>query len=294
LPAAQTLVGTPHHTSIQAFQNGEEPMTLNSRKSGASSGKSQLQSMGPWAAILGGGALAAYGLSRKSLGGAALAAVGAYGAVLGAKRGTMSPTTIHVQRTFTIDRPPQELYAYWHNFENLPRFMKHLKSVTTKDGRTSHWVAEGPMGIPVEWDAEVVDERPNEFLVWRSLPGAAVSNRGSVEFRPAPNWSGTEVAVALVYSNPAGKMGAAFAKMFGREPEQQIREDLRRFKELMETGEIATVVGQPSGRRSTVVGAMHAVKQPETTQRVRKGPARQTRPAQFQPQLTGTESGGGR
>jgi hypothetical protein len=144
----------------------------------------------------------------------------------------------------------------------------------------------------VEWDAELVDERPNEFLVWRSLPGAAIGNRGSVQFRPAPNGSGTEVTVALVYSNPAGKMGAAFAKMFGREPEQQVREDLRRFKELMEAGEIATVVGQPSGRRSAVVRAMHAVKQPEATQRVRKGPSRQTQPAQFQPQLTGTERGG--
>jgi hypothetical protein len=140
----------------------------------------------------------------------------------------------------------------------------------------------------------LLDEKPGQYLVWRSLPGAVIGHRGSVEFRPAPNGSGTEVTVALTYYNPAGKVGAAFAKMLGREPEQQIREDLRRFKSLMEAGEIPTVVGQPSGRRSAVVTAMHVMKEPEATQRVRKGPNRQSRPASLKPQLTGTESGGAR
>jgi uncharacterized membrane protein len=265
----------------------------NSRSSGANSSKTRVESIQPWVAILGGGALAAYGLSRKSLSGAALAAVGVYGAVAGAKRSTLPATTIHVQKTFTIDRPADELYNYWHNFENLPRFMKHLRSVTTK-GQYSHWVAQGPMGVPIEWDAELLDEKRGEYLVWRSLPGSAVSNRGSVEFRRATNGSGTEVTVALTYRNPGGKVGAAFAKLFGREPEQQVREDLRRFKALMETGEIPTVVGQPSGRRSTAVRMLHATKEPEATQRVRKGPRRDTEPANFQPQFTGTESGGAR
>ena len=269
-------------------------MNLNSRRAtGARSGNSRVQSIQPWAAILGGGALAVYGLSRKSLGGAALAAVGAFGAVAGARRGTISPTAIHVQKTFTIDRSPQELYNYWHNFENLPRFMKHLKSVTSKGGRYSHWVAQGPMGVPIEWDAELLDERPGEYLVWRSLPGSAISNRGSVEFRPSTNGSGTEVTVALTYHNPVGKVGAAFAKMMGREPEQQVREDLRRFKSLMEAGELPTVVGQPSGRRSSIVKMMHAMKEPEATQRVRKGP-QQVQPAKLQPQFTGTQGGGAR
>ena len=266
-------------------------MNLNSsRDAGARSGNPRLKSVQPWAAILGGGALAVYGLSRKSLGGAALAAVGTSLAVAGSKRGSLAPTTIHVQKTFTIDRPAQELYDFWHNFENLPRFMKHLKSVTNKEGRYSHWVAVGPMGAPIAWDAELVDEKPGEYLVWRSLPGSVISNRGSVEFRRATNGSGTEVSVALTYHNPAGKVGAAFAKMMGREPEQQVREDLRRFKALMESGEIPTVVGQPSGRRSAAVRAMHAMKEPEATQRVRKGP-QQVQPAKLQPQFTGTQGG---
>ncbi len=269
-------------------------MNLNSsRGKGARSGNSRIKSIQPWAAILGGGALAAYGLSRKSLGGTALAAIGAFGAVAGARRGTLTPTAIHVQKTFTIDRPQQELYNFWHNFENLPRFMKHLRSVTTKGNRYSHWTAEGPMGVPVTWDAELVDERPNEYLVWRSLPGSAISNRGSVEFRQAPNGSGTEVTVALTYHNPAGKVGAAFAKMLGREPELQVREDLRRFKALMEAKEIPTVVGQPFGRRSAVVKALHTMKEPEATQRVRRGP-QQVQPAKLQPQFTGTQGGGAR
>jgi uncharacterized membrane protein len=266
-------------------------MNLNSsRGTGVRSGNSRVQSIQPWAAIVGGGALAVYGLSRKSLGGTALAAIGVFGAVAGARRGTLTPTAIHVQRTFTIDRPQQQLFDFWHNFENLPRFMKHLRSVTNKGGRYSHWVAEGPMRVPVAWDAEVVDERPGKYLVWRSVPGSVISNRGSVEFRPAPNGSGTEVTVALTYHNPAGKVGAAFAKMMGREPELQVREDLRRFKALMETGEIPTVVGQPSGRRSTVAKAMHAMKEPEATQQVRKGP-QQVQPAKLQPQFTGTQGG---
>jgi uncharacterized membrane protein len=271
-------------------------MDLNySRRTGARSGNSHSSAVGPWALILGGGALAAYGLSRKSLSGAALAAIGAYGAVQAARRKPLAAAAIHVQKTFTIDRSPEELYNYWHNFENLPRFMKHLKSVTAKDGRNSHWVAIGPMGVAVEWDAELLDERPNEYLVWRSLPGSAISNRGSVEFRPAPNGAGTEVTVALTYHNPGGKLGVAFAKMFGREPEQQVREDLRRFKSLMEAGEIPTVVGQASGRRSSVIRVMHAVKQPEATQQVHKGAQRQMQPAaKLQPQFTGTESRGGR
>ena len=265
----------------------------SSRANGARSRNSRMQSIPPWAAILGGGALAIYGLSRKSLSGAALAAVGALGAVAGARRQTLSPTTVHVQKTFTIDRPAQELYNFWHNFENLPRFMKNLKSVTTKDARYSHWVAQGPMRVPVEWDAELLDERPGEYLIWRSLPGAAISNRGSVEFRQAPNGSGTEVTVALTYHNPVGKVGAAFAKMLGREPETQVREDLRRFKALMESGEIPTVVGQPSGHRSSLIRVMHSMKEPEATQRVRKGPRQVQAPA-LKPQYTGTESGGAR
>ena len=267
-------------------------MNLNStRANGARSGNSRAKAIQPWAAVLGGGALAIYGLSRKSLGGTALAAVGALGAIAGAKRSTLTPTAIHVQKTFTIDRPAEDLYHFWRSFENLPRFMKHLISVTTKGSRFSHWVARGPAGVPIEWDAEVVDERPGEYLVWCSLPGSAISHRGSVEFRPSTNGAGTEVTVALTYHNPVGKIGAAFAKMMGRDPERQVREDLRRFKALMETGEIPTVVGQPSGRRSSAVKVLHSMKEPEATQQFRKGP-HEVQAAKLKPQFAGVQSGG--
>jgi uncharacterized membrane protein len=147
----------------------------------------------------------------------------------------------------TINRSPQDLFNFWRNLENLPRFMRHLESVQNF-GQRSHWVARGPLGVRVEWDAEIYRERPNEMIAWRSLEGADVDNTGSVHFTPAPVGRGTEVRVVLKYDPPAGKAGAAVAKLFGKAPEQQIREDLRRFKQLMEAGEVPTTEGQTSCR----------------------------------------------
>jgi uncharacterized membrane protein len=155
---------------------------------------------------------------------------------------------IKVEEAMTINRSPHELYEFWRNLANLPHFMKHLQSVRKTGGNRSHWVAQGPLGMKVEWDAEVYNENPNEMIAWRSFEGSDVDNTGSVHFRPAPTGRGTEVRVVLKYNPPAGKAGAVIAKMFGKDPEGMIREGLRRFKQLMETGEIPTVQGQTSCR----------------------------------------------
>jgi uncharacterized membrane protein len=145
---------------------------------------------------------------------------------------------IHVQKSTTINRSPAELYQFWRNFENLPRFMEHLEDVQVIDERRSHWRAKAPLGMTVEWDAEIIDDTPNQRISWRSLEGADVPNAGSVRFKPATGGRGTVVTVEIQYDPPGGAIGATIAKLFGEEPEQQVSGDLRRFKQVMETGEV--------------------------------------------------------
>jgi uncharacterized membrane protein len=145
---------------------------------------------------------------------------------------------VQIVRATTINRPIEEVYAFWRDFENLPRFMRHLESVSTIDERRSRWRAKAPAGMTVEWEAEIIEKRENERIAWRSLPGADVDNDGSVSFQHAPGARGTEVRVMLRYRPPAGTLGRTIAWLFGEEPDQQIHEDLHRFKQLMETGEI--------------------------------------------------------
>ena len=149
-----------------------------------------------------------------------------------------APSGVHVEQAVTINRPRTEVYGFWHNFENLPRFMAHLESVTVLGERQSRWKARAPAGMTVEWEAETVEDRPNELIAWRSLPNSTVPNSGVVRFRDAPGNRGTEVLVELRYQPPGGKLAALLAKLFGEEPEQQVKGDLRRFKQVMETGEI--------------------------------------------------------
>jgi uncharacterized membrane protein len=144
---------------------------------------------------------------------------------------------IHIKQSITINRSPQELYEFWYDFENLPRLMSHLKSVQRLDERRYRWQAKAPAGMTVEWDAEIVTDHPNTEIAWRSLEGADVANMGSVRFRPATGDRGTVVSVELRYDPPGGKLGATLAKLFGEEPEQQVADDLRAFKQIMETGE---------------------------------------------------------
>lgn len=220
------------------------------------------------ASILAGVGLAALGLTRGSLSG--LLAAGLGGALiyrgatgecgLYAKLGidtsgsSADPSDyydkgVHVEHAFTVRKMPAELYNFWRNFENLPRFMKQLESVRVLDDRRSHWVVKAPRlaGGQVEWDAEIINDEPNALIAWRSLPGADVHNTGSVRFVPAPMDFGTEVRVTIEYIPPAGTVGRWTAKLLGEAPEAQIKEDLRNFKRIMETGELATIQGQPRG-----------------------------------------------
>jgi uncharacterized membrane protein len=154
-------------------------------------------------------------------------------------------TSIRVSKTFTINAPPDEVYTFWRQLDNLPRFMRHLESVEPLGGRISHWVACGPAGMRVAWDAEMIEDTPQR-ISWRSLDRADVPNSGTVEFRPAPGDRGTELRVRLQYDPPGGKAGKWFAKLFGEEPGQQLYEDLRRVKSLIETGEVAQTPGSSS------------------------------------------------
>lgn len=144
---------------------------------------------------------------------------------------------IRVEQSVIIERPREEVFAFWRNFENLPRFMDHLESVHVPDERRSHWVAKGPAGTRVEWDAEIHNEISNELIAWRSLPGSEVDHAGSVHF--TPHAAGTEVRVVLRYDPPAGRLGASVARLFGEEPSLQVAEDLRRFKQVLEAGDVA-------------------------------------------------------
>lgn len=152
--------------------------------------------------------------------------------------GGSQPGMIQVEKAVTINRAADDLFSFFRSFENLPRIMTHLKEVQVIDPRRSHWVAKAPGGS-VEWDAEIINEEPGRLIVWRSLPGADVESEGSVRFTPLPGRRGTVVRVNLRYAPPAGKVGALIASLFGEEPGQQIEEDLRRFKQVMETGEVA-------------------------------------------------------
>lgn len=209
-----------------------------------------------WATLIGGGAMVLFGLRQGSLRGALTALAG--GGLM--YRGVTAQTgiqdalgmnqSIKVEKTVTIsNKSPEELYQFWRNFENLPHFMKHLKHVSVINNTRSHWIASAPMGGSVEWDAEIINDQENRLIAWASVEGADIDNSGFVRFQRAPQGRGTEVKVVIEYNPPGGVVGDAIAKLFGEQPQQQIGDELRRFKMLMEAGEIATTEGQPSGRR---------------------------------------------
>lgn len=155
-----------------------------------------------------------------------------------AQRIVDSSSGIKVKSAITVGRPVGEVYGFWRNFENLPRFMSHLESVQVLDGRRSHWTALGPAGIRLEWDAETVEDRPNELISWRSLPGGQVDTAGYVRFRPAPGNRGTEIVVEMRYDPPGGVVGATIAKLFGESGQEVVTRDLLAFKNVLETGEV--------------------------------------------------------
>ena len=169
-------------------------------------------------------------------------------------RTTPRPRPAALRGTITINRPPEELYQRWRDFTNLPRFMRRLESVQGLGERRSHWRARGPAGTAVEWDAEIVDDRPNELIAWRSLPGSQVDHAGVVRFERAPGGRGTQVTVELDYTPPGGMVGATLAKVLGTIPMREVQEDLRRFKQWMETGDIVLSEGVVRGVARPAVG----------------------------------------
>ena len=167
-----------------------------------------------------------------------------------AARSARKGGSMELTATTTIRRPASEVYAFWRDLENLPTFMAHLEQVRTTGDRTSHWSASAPFGSDVEWDAEIIDEAPGEKIAWRSTGDADVPNAGTVRFLPAPDGVSTEVHVVLVYDIPGGALGKAVAKYFGEEPHQQLDDDLRRLKQVLETGEVVRSDGAPWGKRA--------------------------------------------
>jgi uncharacterized membrane protein len=156
---------------------------------------------------------------------------------------------MQAKTAITVRHPVEVVYRFWRDFTNLPSFMSHLESVEVSGDGRSHWTANAPAGTTVDWDAEIVEDRPNERIAWRSLEGSKVGNSGAVWFTPAPGGRGTEVRVELSYDPPGGALGKVVAKLFGEEPQQQLTDDLRRLKQVLETGQVVLSEGSPEGTR---------------------------------------------
>ncbi len=226
-----------------------------------------------WLSIAGGAALALYALRRRSPASLALAAGGA--ALIGRGATGHSPVyerlgvdtadpnairrnvltavlpsrKLEAERAYTIMRPRHELYTFWRNLENLPQFMEHLESVTVMGDGRSHWVTQAPIGRPLSWDAEITEDIEDRVIAWRALPNSAIENSGQVHFSDAADGRGTVVRARVLYSAPGGKTAQEISRFFGESAEQQLRDDLRRFKQVMEAGESPTTKGQPHGQR---------------------------------------------
>jgi len=244
-------------------QSFNESSTNTAPPTGAIKQRINMSDTDRWIASLVGGAMIGFGIMRRRWDSAIFALIGGGITYIGVRGNSpvyqalgantaVQGQPILVERAITIGMSPAQLYSFWRNFENLPQFMAHLEDVSVQDNQRSHWVAKGPAGTQFEWDAEVTEDQPNQLIAWRSLPDAQVPNQGTVRFQPAPGHRGTEVRVTMQYDPPAGPLGAAIAKLFGEEPNVQVDSDLRRLKQKLEAGEIATIEGQPSGTRSVV------------------------------------------
>jgi uncharacterized membrane protein len=240
--------GDEHRHALSALE-GRQPAA------GSTCGGKNVGNMERVLSVAAGLGLAASGLKRGRVSGLLLTTMGAglvwrglsgrcqcY-AALGINTAEQNPATavparegFRIERTIIVNRSPEELYEFWRRLENLPQVMRHLKYVETTDGEHSHWKAEGAFGADVEWDAEIINDRKNELIAWRSLPGGDVDTAGSIHFRPVEQGDVTEVTLSMKYNPPAGKVGAQIASLFGEGLEQKLDEDLNRFKEVMETG----------------------------------------------------------
>lgn len=208
-----------------------------------------------WVSVIFGTALAGYGLTKRTSIGYGLALLGGAMVWRGASGHcpvyeALGMTTAEehqgrqvsvpygrgkkIEHSVTVPVVPERVFAFWRNFENLPRFMNNLEAVKVHDDRRSHWVAKGPAGRSVEWDAEIINEVPNELIGWRSIEGSQIDNAGSVHFTPTADGRGTDVRVVIRYDPPAGRVGAKISKLLGEDPQANIREDLERLKKLLE------------------------------------------------------------
>lgn len=264
------LVAPGRVNRLAGFRDGDRTRALQRLVGGREllAGAGLLSPMRPagwlWARVAGdaadvalAGAAVRTGHARRGRGAAVVAALAGVAAVdlLAARRHgratrpTKERGPVRVRTAITVNKPVEEVYRFWRRLENLPRFTAHLESVSVSDDGRSHWVARGPAGTSVEWDAEIVEDRRDEVIAWRSSEGAVVPNRGSVRFTSAPAGQGTEVLVDLEYEAPGRRAAAVVAKLFGEEPAQQARDDLRRLKQVLETGEVVRSEGSPEGTR---------------------------------------------
>jgi uncharacterized membrane protein len=210
--------------------------------------RSSFQSVSQFSVIAGASALALYGLFRRNKTGLALATAGGLVAYKQARSQTQSSKQT-ATAVFRVNATSNEAYRLWHNFENLPRFMAHLAAVRVLDDRRSEWTAKGPLDSCVRWSAEITEDKPNRRIAWRSLPGSQLETSGWVEFRDDPQGRGSTVRAQVEYSNPVGALGIGLLTAMGKNPNFVVKEDLRRFKALLEAGETPTTVGQTHGPR---------------------------------------------
>jgi uncharacterized membrane protein len=220
--------------------------------------------------FVGGAILLGWGLSRRSWPGVLTAGAGGGAIYYGVRRevGRHAASvpdgerSIRVEKVITVNKPIDVVYDAWRDVTSLPRILSHLRSVTEIGAGRTHWVANAPLGQTVEWDAETMVDQENRVISWRSVGDSIAPNVGAVRFQEAPGERGTEVRVRLEYTPPLGSLGATVAKLFGEEPGMQVEDDLRRFKTLLETGEVPTTERQPHGGSSSgrMDSAMHGVR----------------------------------
>jgi uncharacterized membrane protein len=249
--------------NVDLFEEGRSSLAEAGR------GHSRSVSVQRWGAAIGGGALTVYALARRSPVGAAVAAGGGALAYFTAQsRNRRREPLAH--STILVNCSLEEAYRFWHDFENLPRFMHHIESVTATGDKQSRWVSRGPFGRTIHWDAEIESDRENEFISWHSLPGSDINISGSVEFRKAAADRGTLVTVNIGLRSRSGAANGTIGGLFGKQPDFLLRQNLRRFKALVETGEIPTIEGQTHGPRGRAA-AMARMADPD---RVMRGKAK--------------------
>lgn len=259
----QELIEISHERSSESEQNVNNPERVVSTVAGGALiafGVKQGGLFGASLLLLGGGLLhraatghcyvyEAAGVNTNDLSGTSILR----------KTSSIWSAPVRVKKATTVNRSPAEVYQYWRNFENLPSFMQHVESVTKVGENRWHWKAKAPLGMTVEWDAELTSDVENQRIGWASVEGSDIPNSGTVEFRPTVD-RGTEVIVTLIYEAPGGKIGEWAAWTLGEEPSLQIKEDLRRFRSIMETGTIITTEGQPSARAEGVKPLAHGAR----------------------------------